>query len=498
MHEQIVTDAIQSFCTSLDLGQDDISELKDGVLTVRVVGEFSAGKTRLIRELLSDKIPKRLQPISSQEAQTRLQLEISYGVDAELLLIKRPEDVDHAEIILNLDSFPTREDIFEYDPNTYRLRLLLDEKRLILTEGDGYSEGHEPKKLFLIDTPGWNSGEDDLAEQDASKYFIGEHNLGIIYICHANRLDSEINKKRLKSFLTAFVDGFFIHEKKYLNVVITHCEEVDQQRLSQKVHAQVLQLWENLGCDADELQLDINAIDFATASVIEQEKIKQNIWHGLLSPLNQKSYVVPTPKSYATQILASEHQFEIRPLILKQARQLQRLRRCVARLCLEDQFLHNMSMTRLKGLTHQEIVEKLKHRWCRQMAMPSVDDIQQLTQFQNLEKQHGLYEWYTNYWLKQVQQVVAPFKLFLNAIQITFEKITPQTIDLQQIFTQQLQDIYQQLLKDIEKQQSFFSLLEVIEYEMTELGLDQFIATLLNISQLQSRYEALFYAKNSH
>lgn len=64
----------------------------DGVLTVRVIGEFSAGKTRFLCELLGSCIPIQLQPISSLERQTKLPLEITYGPAAELQLIERPHD----------------------------------------------------------------------------------------------------------------------------------------------------------------------------------------------------------------------------------------------------------------------------------------------------------------------------------------------------------------------------------------------------------------------
>ena len=168
---QIVTESLFDFSEKMGNAQ---TEIADGVLTARVVGEYSAGKTRVIREILANQIPQQYSPISSLEAQTRLQLEISYGQNNQLFLIEKSEDLDDAVIVEELTQFPSRAEVSQYNPDDYRLRLLINESRFILAKGDGYSDDNQPKKLFLIDTPGWNSGEDDLAEQDAHQYFVGE------------------------------------------------------------------------------------------------------------------------------------------------------------------------------------------------------------------------------------------------------------------------------------------------------------------------------------
>ena len=42
-------------------------ELGDAGMAIRVIGEYSAGKTRLVRELIRDLAPAALLPVSSQE-----------------------------------------------------------------------------------------------------------------------------------------------------------------------------------------------------------------------------------------------------------------------------------------------------------------------------------------------------------------------------------------------------------------------------------------------
>ena len=68
----ITVAALQSFAKKMEKE----TQLKDGCLTARIVGEFSAGKTRLLKELLNEVIPADLFPVSSIERQTKLQLEI--------------------------------------------------------------------------------------------------------------------------------------------------------------------------------------------------------------------------------------------------------------------------------------------------------------------------------------------------------------------------------------------------------------------------------------
>jgi hypothetical protein len=54
--------------------------------------------------------------------------------------LKKPEDMDEAIILEELKEFPTREQVSLYDPETHRLRLLIQEPLFILSQGDGYYE----------------------------------------------------------------------------------------------------------------------------------------------------------------------------------------------------------------------------------------------------------------------------------------------------------------------------------------------------------------------
>ena len=65
-------------------------------------------------------------------------------------------------------------------------------------------------------------------------HFVGEHNLAIIYVCHANRLDGEINKAKLDNFLEALGDRY----GQFIEDVVKKGVDVDQiERDEDKIKA---------------------------------------------------------------------------------------------------------------------------------------------------------------------------------------------------------------------------------------------------------------------
>ena len=480
---QLVAESITQFAEKM--GQNH-SKIEDGVLTVRVVGEFSAGKTRVIREILSDQIPEPLSPISSLEAQTKLQLEISYGEDSQLLLIEKPEDYDNAVILQQLSHFPSRQEVEQYDPETHRLRLLLNEPKFILPKGDGYSDDTQPKKLFLIDTPGWNSGDDDLAEQDAHQYFVGEHNLAIVYVCHANRLDGEINKVRLENFLEALGDAMFLTGKAHLHLIITHCSKESQQRLSQRMQERILQQWQNLYFEPEQLLLNITALDFAEMSEQDIQNFRHHFWQELLKPIGQEKFEFK--KGYVEQILQWQNDWDIRPILFKQIAALRKVEQILNLSYIDGQFIQNMNMTRLKGLSKNEMQQRLIERWLKQVNLQNLTELNGLSRLQKLPDEHPLSEWWNRYWLIQLRVVEKKFKRFIDAMNQAVQSVDDNTQDLQAHLSAKVLPLYL-AATDKTVMNAFDLLLQVVEEKMQNLSLDKFTATLLKISILQSRYQ---------
>lgn len=480
---QLVTDSMLHFSEKMGNGHENI---EDGVLTARVVGEYSAGKTRVIRELLANKIPEKYLPISSLEAQTRLQLEISYGQNDELYLIEKSEDYDDATFIKQLEQFPTRAEVIDYSPEDYRLRLLIDEPKFILAQGDGYTDDNQPKKLFLIDTPGWNSGDDALAEQDAHQYFVGEHNLAIIYVCHANRLDGEINKAKLDNFLEALGDAMFLTGKAHLHIVITHCQKDSQQRLMQLMQERVLKQWEELYFEPERLELKIKALDFAEMSENDIESFRTSFWQELLKPIGTEKFEFT--QNYADQILHWSDSWDIRKTIFKQIDDMRRMQQILNLARIDGQFIQNMNMTRLLGLSQEEMKERLTERWLRQIQVLNMDELKELQTSVPLCEEHPLYEWWSQYWLANLSVIDEKFNKYVEVVNKTIQTVTPNIDDLQAYLSKNISSEYLKITEDFTST-SFDLLIQVIEQKMSSLSLEKFVATLLKLSVLQSRYE---------
>lgn len=466
--------------------QQTVHDIEDGVLTLRVVGEFSAGKTRVIREILQDKIPENLLPISSQEAQTKLQLEISYGEQDQLLLIKKSDDRDQALILQILQAFPSREAVSQYDPYTHRLRLLINEPLFILTKGDGYHEDNTPKKLFLIDTPGWNSGEDDLAEQDARQFFVGEHNLAIIYVCHANRLDGELNQQHLNNFLDALDEAMFVSKQAHLQVIVTHCPAADQERLTKRMEQRVYDAWQELYFDRENLSVHVHALDFAEMSTQQIKQFKDKLWSELLKPMDTEKFELN--RSYSQQILTWQQNWDIRQLLSQQLKIIAQMEALIANIYINGQFIENMNMTRLKGLSQSEIQQRLTERWYQQLKISSAQDLALAGLYVELPASHPLTMWWNQYWLTQIKKRYAPLADFIKTMQQTIEEIDHHVQNLQAYLSYKLNPSYL-LLSDHIQHTSFELLMSTVTDHMQHLPLDQLIATLLKLSILQSRYQ---------
>src|SRR5471030_2025161 len=122
--------------------------ISDGSLSARIVGEFSAGKTRLLSAVLGGIVPEALTPVSSRDVQTRLPLEVTYGDEPLLTVVEYAQGRDlGAKILRELDQFPAREQIVEMalDPDLHRLRLSLPLAQLVLPNGDFFDDRKTPK-----------------------------------------------------------------------------------------------------------------------------------------------------------------------------------------------------------------------------------------------------------------------------------------------------------------------------------------------------------------
>lgn len=462
---------------------------QDGVLTARVVGEFSAGKTRFLRELLGHLIPEPLFPISSLERQTRLQLEITYGETPELTLIERAEDYHQATTLKHLSQFPSRDDVMAFDPAQYRLRLAINEPQLVLHQGDGFSDDANPKRLFLIDTPGWNSGDDVLAERDAASILTGYHNLALIYISQAARLDGELNASHLKDFLQALSEADFLDQTRLI-FVVSSCPPKEAQRFQQRARQLVLKLWQELGNDADDLGLDVYCVDFHDMPADELQAFRQKFWGSLLGSTTHNSKEAAA-EPWVAALQRWPDDWNVWPLLASSFRMLDRFQSLLQLACKDGEFVAGMNMYRLLGLNEADLRKKVLSTWLKQLGC----EAQELGRpaLPKLPEGHPLSVWWQDYWIPNLERSLLPVQAFFLKAQQVMAALTPDIPDLNLHLSQQLDYPYVQALRSAEN--SFTCLVKTIQQLQTEPASEKRLATLFTLSMLQARYED-YYAQH--
>lgn len=488
--------AVQQHLLSFSELMMSTSAVEDGVLTARFVGEFSAGKTRLLRELFGEQIPPELLPISSLERQTRLPLEITFGDSPTLNLIQREHDYSAADVLQALAHFPERNELSHIDPMRHRLRLTVNEHRLILPEGDGYSDDKRPKRLFLIDTPGWNSGDDEIAEQRAASLMTGHHNLALVYVTQAARLDGATNADHLKDFMSALAeaddDSRFLGQAKLI-MVITHCPDKDAKHLQKRARDLAVRLWEELDREACDLELDIFCVDFQAMPNAELQQFRDQFWDRLLTPLGPTTAPIDR-HPWVAAFKRWPGGWDITPLLLESAQMLDRGKQLLEKARVGDEFVASMNMYRLIGLKPAEIREKVLKAWLKQLATDTAT--LQRWSIPCLAEGHPLAQWWQHYWQAEMEHLLGPVSNFFNTALRTIDRVGEDTEDLQQHLDQQLIAPYEAALASLTS--SFACLVRMLPALCVEHGIEQRIATLLSLSLLQSRYEDYYFDHRTH
>jgi hypothetical protein len=456
----------------------------DGWLSARVIGEFSAGKTRLLRELLADTIPSPLFPVSSLERQTRLPLEITYGETPELTLIERAEDCDPLrEPIRRFQTFPMREDLADYDPLQYRLRLAIPEPRLFLPTGDRCQEGDTPKRLLLIDLPGWNSGEDALAEQAATALLTGYYNLALVFVIDANRLDGSANEERLRDFLGALAEADFVGEPSLI-VVITHCPPADQSRLTERMRARVRGLWADLDGASDGLVLHLMAVDFGALGADELAAFREEFWSHLLAPLKEET---APAHPWIAGARAWPADWDLRPRLPGAWAVLEEARTLLERACIEGEFLPGMNRHRLLGLDAAGIYDHVRGPWLRQLDCQTTERLtERLAAPPPLPEPHPLAGWWQQYWQANLERTLSPIRGFFQQADAALRAISPETQDVRAHLVERLTGPYREAVGALDS--SFVCLVETAQALAAETQPERALATLLSLSLLEARY----------
>lgn len=256
-------------------------EFKRSAATVRVIGEFSSGKTRLMNELFGGLIPQALMPVSSRECQTIVPLEITYGNPASLSLIERICDEASSTVLQTLSQFPTREEILKDYPqinHKMRLELTVPEPHLCV-QTDGIEEHSIPRRLTLIDMPGWNNDDFD-AERDKEKV-VDKWTFALVYVLASTRIDSQYNQDELTTLLELLQDEAWFLDQPTLVIVVTHCEENFHQRATEIMAQRIKAIKTKL--NYHDLAVKIQCVDFQELTPATKTQFTHQFWENLFS-----------------------------------------------------------------------------------------------------------------------------------------------------------------------------------------------------------------------
>jgi len=470
---------------------NSIDELSDGWLSIRIIGEFSAGKTRLIRELFGDVIPDTLMPISSLEKQTKLPLEITYNEVPSLCIVEKEFDYQvNCKELENLSIFPEREYFCTsgYNHIKHRLRLGIPEKIFILNNGDGIQDNDKPKKLFLIDMPGWNSEEnEDFLEDELSQKMSGYCNLSLVYVVNYQRMDSRYNKKMLRIFLKEFADTEFLG-KRNLVVLITHCPGENQQKTKESQTLYFQEILNSLGVLSNSFNLEIICVEFSEHTEDDKSRFKQHFLKSILSPLNNDMVESNETNTLIKKLESFDNKINFKDLIRNYISMYDRMKSIIKLLKKDNCFLYGMNMTRLRGYSKKEINDKLLRTWLKQIEVIDLNDLMGITKIKNkLSKSHPMYEWFSEYWLHNFNNMMAFFSTLINH-EIKIINDLPEAItDLENYLYSELESLYLECLLQVES--SFGAVIESTKELLGNDNVLEFYSTLISMSFLDSEYQ---------
>jgi len=480
-----INDGMRSFAERME----SIPPLTDAVLTTRIVGEFSAGKTRLLRELLGDAVPEALAPISSGDAQTRLPLEVSYGPVPGLVVVERTSDGDQGKQLVRLKKFPAREEIdrLGYNAGAHRIRLYVPLEHMVLRQGDGYEEHSQPSRMFLIDMPGWNSGEDAIAHESAEVVRSADFSLALIYVTNAKRLDSSENRSYLRAFLVALKEAQRLAEHPMLSMVITRCGPVDAERMSLRAHELVRTIWEEINNRPQPIALNIQCVDFNDMNQMQRTAFRHCFWQFLLAPLAQESDAIEADAHpWRARIRGWPPEYDIRPRLAATRSLLDGLRQVADRVCKNGQFSIGLNMHQLTSLSQEEIQHRLRQKWAGQIDPEALIRAQTLLESLPLQAGHPLFNWWRDVWCEQARSMVTAMRTFCLHADAALAGINSDTPHLQTHLQSALTLPHAELKGALS---SSFARLADETAALDAQPLDQIISTLFVLTAMQGQYE---------
>lgn len=450
---------------------------KETPVAVRIIGEFSSGKTRFVRELFGKLIPENLEPVSSRETQTLCPLEVTFGETPTLELIKREDDWANAAVLENLATFPDRTALLKKDAPNLRLRLTIPEERLILKEGDGYSEGKEPRLLRFIDYPGWNS-EDDKKGLEALGLSSDWPNFALAYVCSALRAEAKTNRATLKIFLEALADGSLecAAAKTPIFLIITGADKHETPALATRLTEFAR---ETLGESAEYFPLITMPVDFAAVDKKTLEEFRATFWEHLAKagrevgkPARRKIFNDPAESA------------ELISYLQRSCDWIKKLRSIHASLKPDGKYLGGRTMRFFDGLNGSAIGQKALKTWQNKISQSDSPKALVRMQIPDLPKDHLLRPWLDSYWLPRLEEPRQRLLKFLEELQNTLLEVNASVTDLEKWLGEKLDWRYAQA----KNQQSFELLMTQVSKFPKNMDPTRLLSTLISLSLMEASF----------
>ncbi len=391
---------------ALDLQRQQTTSIKDAPYTVRFVGEFSSGKSRVMREIFSPQIPFSLLPRSELQAETLLPLEMTYGTKTELVEIKRKDDFSSPEKVRSWTSFPRREEIdVQAKQNKHRLVLTLPLEALQLDIVDQETKILTRQRLRLIDTAGWNAGDED----DTFSEIESSYPYAVVYVVTAHRLECSNEETELKTLFEALEISTLPKTIHFL-VFVTRWEE-EQPTLRDRFEKRILQLGQEY-LSANDFRAHFFYQDFSKMSDAAKEQMRQRFWailtdkNILNSSLNKanppKRCELPIDLILHTQIPTLKNTFLD-------------LRASAQSFLIEGKPFPHWNLVKLAAY-QPDIKQMLWKEWQKRLKLTS----QKERAFQRLPQEHPLAFWWNQDFLMTIE---AAFRCYLDLLQSAEEAL---------------------------------------------------------------------------
>ncbi|BCG47968.1 hypothetical protein GEOBRER4_n2826 [Citrifermentans bremense] len=471
----ILSRTIAEFC----LKMQEARTYGDAVASIRIVGEFSAGKTMLVRTLLEGLAEPGLLPHSAMERETFLPLEVTYGPRVRLTVLERPTDDSPSREIAELCAFPNRqEQLTRFQRGTHRLRLEVPglESRVILPPGEDYLDSEEPLRFSLVDMPGWNSGESRM-EENPQEDLMGEWNLAAVYVANACRLDSALNQELLERFCDASFSSF----PAVLYYLITSCPSVDRERIVAREQKRARELLTRVlsskNMDEGDFVLVVEAVDFEAMSSAEKELFRENFWCGINRPPRRDGNI------WERLICEWPPEWEVNGYFSEVGTAVERARATLIKVKRDGRYLARLNRTMLLELSPEERAKKVMKTWLEQLgvadAVPAF-----FPATRPLPSGHPLSAWWSNYFEPSLREIRTPLETLLEEAARAISLI-PEEADIESYLSGCLDGF---LVRAEEALYSSFASLCSNLTALSKHSPTEIIATALTLSVMDGKY----------